>query len=132
MSVFPSEDPGSEPTGITRRSLLKGAAGVAAGAGLVASLPGPIAAQVAGSMPGGGTVPLRLPMGALDYLDQNEYISNMEIISFTPGLTASGGEPLTTMWARGKERAIPGAGAFVNITDPRKPYAMGEKGLNGG
>jgi len=71
-------------------------------------------------------------MGALAYLDQNEYISNMEVISFTPGLTASGGEPLTTMWARGKERAIPGAGGFVSITDPRKPFAMGQGTLNGG
>src|SRR5690242_5820278 len=118
MSLFPgdephasqSEKPGSAGTAITRRSVLKGAATVAAGAGLIASMPGRLAAQVAGSTPGGGTVPLRLPMGALDYLDQKEYISNMEIISFTPGLLASGGEPLTTMWARGKERAIPGSG----------------------
>lgn len=124
------DSPGSTP--LSRRSLLKGAAAMAAGAGFAASVPGSLVAQVTGSMPGGGTVPLRLPMGALNYLDQNEYISNMEIISFTPGLTASGGEPLTTMWARGKERAIPGAGGFVSITDPRKPFAMGPKTLNGG
>ena len=35
-------------------------------------------------MPGGGTVPFRLPAGALSYLDRNQYISNMEIVAYYP------------------------------------------------
>ena len=38
-------------------------------------------AEKSSVMPGGGVVPLRMPAGALNYLDRNQYISNMEIVS---------------------------------------------------
>ena len=58
-----------EPQGISRRALLKGAASatLAAAAGAVG-----LKAQVTGLMPGGGTVPFRLPLGSLTYLDRKE------------------------------------------------------------
>lgn len=80
--------------GLSRRALLKHAAGVAiAAAG--ASLTGAFDVQgpVEGSMAGGGAVPLRLPLGAMDHLDRNQYIHNMEIHAQVSGVTAVGGEP---------------------------------------
>ena len=102
---------------LSRRNLLRGA-----GAALVAAAGGGLerlSAQVAGSTTGGGTVPFRLPMGALTYLDRNEYIHNMEIHAHLPG----GGNGATdgvgsTFWTKGSQRL------FLNgtdITDPRKP-----------
>jgi len=67
-----------ERGGLNRRTLLKGALATA-GAGVAAAVG--VQAQVTGLMPGGGKVPFRRPMGSLDYLDRNQYISNMEIIS---------------------------------------------------
>src|SRR5215468_6226406 len=84
--------------GWTRREFLQRAAGAA------------LAAQV----------PLRLPMGALDYLDRKQYIHNMEIHAHLPGMTASGGEPLTALWAKGAQRLLSGGGGFLDITDARK------------
>lgn len=37
-------------------------------------------------MPGGGTVPSRLPAGTLSYLDRDQYISNMEVVAYFPGV----------------------------------------------
>src|SRR5689334_9170516 len=65
-------------------------------------------------------VPLRLPMGALNSLDRKQYIQNMEIHAHLPGLTASGGEPLTALWARGPRRLLSAGGGFLDITDPKK------------
>src|SRR5690349_617584 len=65
-------------------------------------------------------VPLRLPLGALNYLDRKQYIHNMEIHAHLPGMTASGGEPLTALWAKGPQRLLCGGGGFLDITDPRK------------
>src|SRR5215471_5882817 len=65
-------------------------------------------------------VPLRLPMGALNVLDRKQYIHNMEVHAHLPGLTASGGEPLTALWAKGPQRLLSGGGGFLDITDPRK------------
>ena len=67
-----NETDGGHPN-LSRRALLAG--GAALGLTAVAAR-----AQVTGIMPGGGTVPFRLPMGALDYLDRNQYIHNMELI----------------------------------------------------
>ena len=42
--------------------------------------------SVEGVMAGGGTVPLRLPAGALNYLDRDQYISNMEVLAYYPSI----------------------------------------------
>jgi hypothetical protein len=140
MSKSPQDLPSSKPRdALSRRNLLKSAAGAAlaaAGAGIVER----IGAQVTGSTPGGGTVPLRLPMGAMDHLDRNQYIHNMEIITHVPGVMAYGGEPLTSMWARGAQRLLPGGswaklaegGGFVDISDPRKPVLIDGGTYKGG
>ena len=90
--------------GISRRTLLKSTAGAA-----VATLAGAAGAraQVTGLMPGGGKLPLRMPAGALDYLGRNEYVHNMTIHAYLPGVTFSSGEPLMVMWARGTQRLLP-------------------------
>jgi len=102
--------------GISRRKLLLGA-----GAALAAAAGGIVraGAQVTGSTTGGGTVPLRLPMGALNYLDRKEYIHNMEIHAHLPGGGNGATDGNSSMfWTRGVQRT------FLNgtdITDPRKP-----------
>jgi len=131
MSIVPrdpesqeSQDQASskEPTGISRRALLTG--GAAAAAALAAGAVG-LRAQVTGVRPGGATIPYRLPKGAMTYLDRKEYINNMEIISFTPGITIQAGEPLMNLWAKGKQRMIPGGGGWLDITEPKKPVIVG-------
>ncbi len=106
---------------ISRRALLRGAV-AAAGAGLASAVA--VRAQVTGVRPGGGTIPYRLPEGAMTYLDRKEYIHNMEIISFTPGITVSAGEPLMNLWARGKQRMLPGGGGWLDISEPKKPVII--------
>ncbi len=113
-----------ERRGVSRRTLLKGvgaAAVAAAGAG-VASVG--LGAQKTGLMPGGGKVPFKLPLGAMDSLDRNQYLHNMEIVSHTPGVRISSGEPLVVMWARGRQRLLPAGTGFFDISDPRKPVMM--------
>lgn len=73
---------------------------------------------------GGGTVPLRAPAGVIQSLDRNTYLHNMEIISHLSGVTVSGGEPQTTMWARGRQRLLPASGGFVDVSDPRNPVVF--------
>src|SRR3954463_11106087 len=86
---------------LNRRALLKGSAA------LVGScLAGAATAQVDGTGPGGGALPLRRPMGQLDYLDRKQYISNMTIHAHLSGARGSGGEPLTSMWAKGRQRLL--------------------------
>ena len=134
MSMVPKDPDSSEATdrtspeertGISRRDLLTRAAAAAAAvaAGAVAAK-----AQVTGVRPGGATIPYRLPKGAMTYLDRKEYIHNMEIISYTPGVTISGGEPLMNLWARGKQRMLPGGGGWLDITEPKKPIIIGADG----
>jgi len=106
---------------LSRRALLKGTL-AAAGAGVASAIG--LRAQVTGVMPGGGTVPFRLPMGALDYLDPKQYVHNMEIHAHVSGPSISGGEPLMAMWARGAQRMLPGDGAFIDISDARNPVAV--------
>ncbi|HSL23908.1 MAG TPA: hypothetical protein VK886_20405 [Vicinamibacterales bacterium] len=107
--------------GLSRRDLLKGAAGAALGT--VASAVG-ARAQVTGVTPGGGAVPFRLPMGALPYLDRNQYVHNMEIHAFVPGPETAGGEPLMNLWAKGRQRFLPADGGWLDITEPTKPVAV--------
>jgi hypothetical protein len=78
-------------------------------------------------MPDGGTIPYRLPMGAMDHLDRKQYMHNMEIHCHFPttgSVTIGGGEPLISMWARGKQRMIPGLGGFIDISDGRNAFQV--------
>jgi len=101
---------------LNRRALLKGGAAIAGVAAATSAQ-----AQVTGLKPGGGTVPFKLPMGALDYLDQGQYINNMEIISHTPGASTAGGEPLMAMWAKGAQRLLPASGGWLDVSNPKNP-----------
>ena len=78
-------------------------------------------AQYTGLTPGGGEVPFRLPLGAMNYLDRNEYIHNMEIISHLSGPRVDGGEPLMAMWAKGAQRLLPCRSGWVDVSDARNP-----------
>ncbi len=117
--------------GLTRRALLKNAGvAIVAAAGTTLTRSIGARAQVQGSMPGGGSVPLRLPLGALDYLDRKQYIYNMEIHSHLPGGAGAGNDGITSpLWARGAQRILVGGG--VDITDPKKPF-IAMKGVGGG
>src|SRR5689334_2313673 len=77
-------------------------------------------------------VPLRLPMGVLDTLDRKQYIHNMEIHAHIPGATASGGEPLTALWARGQQRLLSAGGGFLDITEPLKAAMVHRGTYQGG
>lgn len=114
----------------SRRSLLKSAAVAAVGA-TAAGLAGSIGAraQVQGLYTSNTPPQLPLPLGSLTYLDQKQYIHNMEIISHLPGASVSGGEPLMVMWAKGKQRVLPapGMGDFVDISDAKKPFLINNK-----
>jgi hypothetical protein len=119
-------------SGLSRRDLLKGAAGAVAAAAGIARVSG----QVQGTTTGGGAVPLRLPMGALDSLDRKQYIKNMEIHAHLPGAGIVGGEPLTSgIWAKGAQRRLTGGvgfgGGFIDITDPRKPAILNKDAYQG-
>ena len=128
-SEAPDRTSPEERKGISRRALLTGATGAVAA---VAAAAVAAKAQVTGVMPGGGTIPLRLPMGSIDFLDPKQYINNMEIISFTPGVTISGGEPLMNMWAKGKQRMLPGGGGWLDISEPKKPVIVKTESRAGG
>ena len=106
---------------VSRRDLLKGAASVALGS--MAGVTG-ARAQYSGLTPGGGEVPFRLPSGAMNYLDRNEYIHNMEIISHLSGPTVDGGEPLMAMWARGAQRLLPCRSGWVDVSDAKNPQLI--------
>jgi len=74
-----------------------------------------------GVMPGGGVVPFRLPAGALNYLDRNQYISNMEVIAYYPKIDiAIFGDEHSCLWAKGKRRLIAFKGGWIDITEPKK------------
>jgi len=97
---------------LSRRTLLKTGAGAAVVA-TTASTAG--LSQVFGTDPDGGTVPFRLPRGALSDLDRGQYISNMEIHSHLSGAAVNGGEPYGSLWAKGAQRMLVGGGGFVDI-----------------
>jgi len=112
---------------MNRRALLKGAAALVGNC-----LAGAAAAQVDGTGPGGGTLPLRRPIGQLDYLDRKEYISNMTIHAHLSGARGSGGEPMTSMWARGRQRLLYGQGGFIDVSEPTKPAVFNRAVFTGG
>ncbi|HEY4366712.1 MAG TPA: hypothetical protein VGN07_05710 [Steroidobacteraceae bacterium] len=114
--------------GISRRTLISGGAAVAA----TLAAAGAARSQVTGIMPGGGTVPFRLPMGALTYLDRKQYISNMELISHVEKARISGGEPQMTMWAKGQRRLLQAQGGWLDVTDAKKPVMIETKEKTGG
>jgi hypothetical protein len=118
--------------GISRRSLLKGTAGAALGAA-AASLTGALSAraQVQGLYTSNLPPELPLPLGSLTYLDQKQYIHNMEIVAHLPGSTISGGEPLMAMWAKGKQRLLPAGGGFVDVSDAKNPAVMNKGVIRG-
>ncbi len=121
----PARPPAQERAALTRRALLKGTAtAVLAAAGASLAGAGGARAQVTGLTPDGGTVPFRLPLGALDYIDRKQYIHNMEIHAYLKGPRISGGEPLMAMWAKGAQRLLPGGEGWVDISDPRKPVLI--------
>jgi len=111
--------------GLSRRSLLKNAAGAALGAAAM-GFTGvrEIGAQVSGLYTSNEPPEIPLAMGALTYLDRKQYIHNMEIQAHLPGATITGGEPLCVMWARGKQRLLPGGAGFVDISDAKNPVVL--------
>src|SRR3990170_1602872 len=137
MKPDPSDrirEPEDSSRPLTRRALLRGAL-AAAGAG-VAGAVGLHAQQdpLLGGVRSGGKVPLKIPLGALDYIDKGEYIHNFEIHSFVEGTRFRAGEPLMTLWAKGRQRLLPAGGGWLDITDPRKPVvvALKKEGSVGG
>jgi LVIVD repeat len=120
---------GSRLKDLSRRALLRGAAGAALGVAATA-LTG-VRAQVGGLYTSNEPPKLPLPLGSLTYLDRKQYIHNMEIISHISGSTLSGGEPLMAMWARGKQRLLPAGGGFVDVSDAKKPQVMNQRVIQG-
>src|SRR5436305_240593 len=112
-----------------RRQFLKAAVGAVAGA-----TAGAIGAkgQATGLIPGGGTPPFPLAMGAMTTLDRKTYAHNMEVIAHLSGSTIAGGEPLMAMWARGKQRLLPANGGFVDISNPKNPVVVNKGVTRGG
>jgi hypothetical protein len=114
-----------ETKGLSRRSLLKNAAGAALGAAAM-GLKGVrgMRGQVSGLYTTNEPPEIPLPLGSLTYLDRKQYIHNMEIHAHLPGTTVTGGEPLCVMWARGKQRLLPGGAGFVDISDAKNPVVL--------
>ena len=123
----------STASAVALKTLLQGVGGAAlatAGASLIA--PEEAHAQETGLMPGGGTVPFRMPMGALNYLDRKEYIHNMKIISYLTGALLSASEPLLNMWAKGARRVLPiSGGGFIDVSNPKKPEVISRNAYKG-
>jgi len=118
--------------GLSRRSLLKGAAGAALGAA-AATLTGigSARAQVTGLYTYNEPPKIPLSMGALTFLDRKQYAHNMEVIAHLSGSTVSGGEPLMAMWAKGKQRLLPAGGGFVDISEAKNPVVMNKRVVQG-
>ena len=93
-----AEESSSEDKMLTRRLLLKNTAGAIVGAA-AAGVTGAIGAraQVQGLYTYNAPPEFPLAMGSLTYLDQKQYIHNMDIVAHLPGSTISGGEPLMAM-----------------------------------
>src|SRR5260370_30698881 len=98
----------TESGGLTRRSLLKNTAVAIVGAA-AAGLTGAIGAraQVQGLYTYNAPPEFPLPSRSLTYLDQKQYIHNMEIAAHFPGSSISGGQPWMAMWARAQPRSFP-------------------------
>src|SRR6266436_1133092 len=133
LSEREGHESGRKREGLSRRELLKGAAGAvlaAAGASLAGALGG--RAQNAGLYTSSLPPELPLPLGSLNYLDRKQYIHNMEIVSHLSGSTVSGGEPLMVMWAKGKQRLLHAGGGLVDIRDDKNPVVMNKGVIKGG
>lgn len=125
-----STGPHDERVGLSRRDLLKRSAGALAAAAAGTGFVEAIAAQVTGTTPDGGTVPLRLPMCARSELDRREYIHNLDIHARIKASGTVGTDGVTSpLWVRGSQRILPSIG--LDITDPRKP-AVAMKPAPGG
>src|SRR5699024_2086456 len=87
--------------------------------------------RVHGVMPGGGTVPLRLPAGALNYLDRNQYTSSIEIVEFYPSIKVDFfGDEHSCMWTKDQRRMLAFQGGWIDITEPRAATVIEEDGLS--
>ena len=131
-----SREPVKGRASLSRRDVLKSAAGTmfaAAGASVAGIFAGNAAAQISGTTPGGGAVPLRLPMCAVDELDRNQYIQNMEIHAHLSVANLYQGDRVTSpLWVKGSQRLLLcGGGRFVDITDPRNPVLTNEESIGG-
>jgi hypothetical protein len=117
---------------VSRREVLRTAAGVAAGAAIggIATALG-ARGKIDGLYSYDSSPRYSLPLGALDYIDKKQYISNMEIVAHLPGSTISGGEPLMVMWAKGRQRMLPAGGGFVDISDAKNPTIVNTKVTQG-
>src|SRR5258706_3901988 len=132
-SKHDAEESSSEDKMLTRRLLLKNTAGAIVGAA-AAGLTGAIGAraQVQGLYTYNAPPEFPLAMRSLTYLDQKQYIHNMDIVAHLPRSTISGGEPLMAMWAKGKQRLLPAAGGFVGVSHAQKTGVMNKRGVLGG
>lgn len=83
-------------------------------------------------MPGGGTVPFRLPAGALHHLDRRQYIHNMELLVHVEHVHVAGGEPQMNMWARNERRLLQADGGWLDVTDAKRPAMVETKTPTGG
>src|ERR1035437_7290715 len=102
---------------LSRRGFIAGTAGAMAAAAVISRA----AARVRGTLAGGGTVPFRLPMGALDFLDGKQYVHNLEIHAQLKAPGSVGNDGATCpLWVKGAQRIFPASG--IDITDPRKPF----------
>jgi hypothetical protein len=119
--------------GLSRRDLFRNTAGALLAAAGAAVAGARAAAQVTGTTPEGGSVPLRLPMCTLDYLDRKQYVHNMEIHAHLPlGGLYQGDRVTAPLWVKGTQRLLlSGGGRFVDITDPRKPAVFSKVEGNG-
>src|SRR4030088_3479213 len=127
-----AEQSSTENKALTRRSLLKNTAGAIVGAA-AAGITGAVAAraQVQGLYTYNAPPEFPLPLGSLTYLDQKQYIHNMEIVAHLSGSTSSGGEPLMAMWAKGRQRLLPAAGGFIDVSDAKNPVVMNKRVIQG-
>ena len=116
--------------GLSRRALLKGAAGAALTA-VAGGLNGFASPQATGLYVYDKDPQQPLALGALTYLDRKQYARNMEVIAHLSGSSVAGGEPLMAMWARGKQRLLPAGGGFVDISDARNPHVLNKQVIRG-
>src|SRR5260370_41890454 len=63
-------------------------------------------------------------MGAVMYVVRKDSIDIMEIHAHVPRTAIRGGEPLCVMWARGKQRLLPGGAGFVDISEAKNPVVL--------
>jgi hypothetical protein len=127
-----AEESSTENGAPSRRRLLKNTAGAIVGAA-AAGLAGRIGAraQVQGLYTYNAPPEFPLPMGSLTYLDQKQYVHNMDVVAHLPGSTISGGEPLMAMWAKGKQRLLPAGGGFVDVSDAKNPVVINKRVVQG-